>query len=454
MSPKEAARRRWARVAWAYGLLLAFGVFFVGPFLMGFLASLKTNPLEWPFTLGFPQVRPKNWAAAWQLGQKGSGDPWLGGMRPGREVVLEVAYFWPEPTPPDLQAAIPRRKPGAGMGAVFEGPYAADYVDLLGPELVETRPFRLGEAEGYLHRFRLRIAYEKEGPYLERVPLDLEAPRGALLLEATLDPVRMERRGRVASWDNVVPGLLGYAFHNYVRAFRETRSLETGQSLFLRWTLNSFLIAFIKVLTTLVFASMAGYALARLRFPGRQALFLFLLFSMMVPGQVTFISNYLVLKDGIFGLSRLFGVETLLNTYAGLILSGLVGAGAVFIMKQFFESIPREVEEAALIDGATPLQTLFRIVLPMATPALGALSILTFQGAWNEFFWPFIVLTSPREIYTLPLGLLSFRNAYGQVGDWGLILAGGFLSMIPILILFAVFQRYFVEGVNVGAVKE
>jgi multiple sugar transport system permease protein len=319
---------------------------------------------------------------------------------------------------------------------------------------VETRPFRLGEAGGYLHRFRLRIAYEKEGPYLERVPLDLEAPRGALLLEATLDPVRMERRGRVASWDNVVPGLLGYAFHNYVRAFRETRSLETGQSLFLRWTLNSFLIAFIKVLTTLVFASMAGYALARLRFPGRQALFLFLLFSMMVPGQVTFISNYLVLKDGIFGLSRLFGVETLLNTYAGLILSGLVGAGAVFIMKQFFESIPREVEEAALIDGATPLQTLFRIVLPMATPALGALAILTFQGTWNEFFWPFIVLTSPREIYTLPLGLLSFRNAYGQVGDWGLILAGGFLSMIPILILFAVFQRYFVEGVNVGALKE
>jgi multiple sugar transport system permease protein len=132
-----------------------------------------------------------------------------------------------------------------------------------------------------------------------------------------------------------------------------------------------------------------------------------------------------------------------------------VGAGAVFIMKQFFESIPREVEEAALIDGATPLQTLFRIVLPMATPALGALSHPHLpRRTWNEFFWPFIVLTSPREIYTLPLGLLSFRNAYGQVGDWGLILAGGFLSMIPILILFAVFQRYFVEGVSVGALKE
>lgn len=454
MSPREAARRRWARVAWAYGLLLGFGVFFVGPFLMGFLASLKPNPLEWPFTLRFAQVSPKNWMAAWRLGQAGSGDPWLGGMRPGREVVLEVAYFWPENAPPPLQATVPRRRPGAGMGAVFETPYAADHVRLLPPELLEQRPARLGEEEGYLYRFRLRLTYPGDGPFLERVPLDLEVPRGVQYVGGTLDPTRLERRGRVASWDNVVPGLLGYVFHNYVRAFREAKSLETGESLFLRWTLNSFLLAAVKVVTTLVFASMAGYALARLRFPGRQALFLFMLFSMMVPSQVTFISNYLVLRDGIFGFSRLFGVESLLNTYTGLILSGLVGAGAVFIMRQFFESIPREVEEAALIDGATPLGVLFRVVLPMSTPALGALAILTFQGAWNEFFWPFVVLTSPREIYTLPLGLLSFRSAYGQVGDWGLILAGGFLSMVPILVLFAVFQRYFVEGVNVGALKE
>lgn len=452
MGAKEAVRRRWAALGWAYGLLLAFGVFFVAPFVMGFLASLKTDPLEWPFRLAFPQVSPKNWAAAWRLGQAGSGDPWLGGMRPGRQVALEVVYFVPRGVEPTLLAEIPRRKPGAGMGAVFETPYASDHVTLEGPIPLERRPAH--QEEGEIIRYRLVLRYQGEGPFLERVPLDLEAPRGMVLVKATLDPTRFERRGRVASWDNVTPGLLGYVFHSYVRAFRETRSLETGESLFLRWTLNSFLIAFLKVLTTLVFASMAGYALARLRFPGRQALFLFMLFTMMVPGQVTFISNYLVLRDGIFGLSTLFGVETLLNTYTGLILSGLVGASAVFIMKQFFESIPREVEEAALIDGATPLQTLFRIVLPMSTPALGALAILTFQGTWNEFFWPFIVLTSPREIYTLPIGLLSFRNAYGQVGDWGLILAGGFFSMIPVLILFAVFQRYFVEGVNVGGVKE
>jgi len=446
--------RIWTRLAWVYGLLLAFGVFFIGPFVMGFLASLKANPLEWPFTLRFAQVNPKNWTAAWRLGWEGAGNPWLGGMAPGRSLAFDVAYFSPGGQEPEVLAVIPRRRPGAGMGAVFEAPYAADYVRLEGPELVEVRAATLGDQEGTVFRYRLRLIYPGEGPFLERVPLDLETPRGVVLVGATLDPTRLERRGRVASWDNVVPGLLGYVFHNYVRAFRETRSLETGESLFLRWTLNSFLLALVKVLTTLVFASMAGYALARLRFPGKQPLFLFMLFSMMVPAQVTFISNYLVLRDGIFGLSKLFGVDTLLNTYTGLVLSGLVGAGAVFIMRQFFESIPREVEEAALIDGATPVQTLFRIVLPMSTPALGALAILTFQGAWNEFFWPFVVLTSPRDIYTLPLGLLSFRNAYGQVGDWGLILAGGFFSMIPVLVLFMVFQRYFVEGPSLGALRE
>jgi multiple sugar transport system permease protein len=124
----------------------------------------------------------------------------------------------------------------------------------------------------------------------------------------------------------------------------------------------------------------------------------------------------------------------------------------VFIMKQFFESMPNEIEEAARIDGANALQTFFRIVLPMAAPALGALTILTFQGAWNDFFWPLVVMGS-RENLTLPVGLLSFRTAYGPAGDWGLILSSAFFSMIPIVILFVVFQRYFIEGVSFSGVK-
>ena len=180
---------------------------------------------------------------------------------------------------------------------------------------------------------------------------------------------------------------------------------------------------------------------------------------MMIPGQVTFISNYLVLRDGIFGLTQLFGVQTLLNTIWAVIIGGasgsaLVAAAMVFLMKQFFESIPTEVEEAAMIDGANHWQRYWQVVLPMARPALGAVAILTFQGAWNEFFWPFIVLTTPEDIKTLPIGLLSFRQIYGNTGDWGLILAGAILSALPIIILFVVFQRYFLEGVSYGGSKE
>jgi multiple sugar transport system permease protein len=199
---------------------------------------------------------------------------------------------------------------------------------------------------------------------------------------------------------------------------------------------------------------MAGYALARLNFPGKNIIFVIVLLAQMIPLQVLFISNYLVLNNGIWGLSRLWGQETLLNSLTGLVFVTALNAGAVFIMKQFFESIPREVEEAAMIDGTNQWQRFSRVVLPMARPALGALTILTFQGAWNDFFWPFIILTSPDDIKTLPIGMLTFRQLYGAAGDWGMILAGAILSAVPVIIIFVVFQRYFMEGVSYGGGKE
>lgn len=279
-------------------------------------------------------------------------------------------------------------------------------------------------------------------PTIPRLPLDVEAPRGQQYYAATLDPNRLERRGRVASWDSATPGFFGYVFRNYVRVFNEARDPNTGASFFLRWTANTFFVSLVVVLTTLLFASLGGYALARMYLPGKNYLFAFIVFTMTVPSQATFISNYLVLRD--LGL---------LGSLWGMIVWSAVGAGAVFIMKQFFESIPREIEEAALMDGATPVTTFFRIILPMATPALGALTILTFQGMWNEFFKAAVVLSGQQASYTLPLGLSFFRSAYGVAGDWGLMLASAFLSMIPIIILFVVFQRYFVEGVSTSALK-
>ena len=264
----------------------------------------------------------------------------------------------------------------------------------------------------------------------------------------------LERLGLVASFQDVTPGTLGYLLGNYRRVFTEARSVTTGDSLFLRWTWNTFEYALFRVLVTLFVATTAGYALARLRFPGRNLVFLLVLFAQMIPVQVLFISNYLVLRDGIWGLSRLWGQATLLNGLPGLLFVTALNAGPVFIMKQFFESIPREVEESAMLDGAGYWPRFSRVVLPMARPALGALVILSFQSAWNDFFWPLVILTTPEDVKTLPIGLLTFRNVYGNSGDWGLILAGAILSALPVIVLFVVFQRYFMEGVSYGGGKE
>ncbi len=457
------ARRRWARAGLVYLAMLFFAVVLLGPILFAAVSSVKTNPLEYPPTLNVPQLSPANWSAAARLGAAGEGGRWFGGFAPGAEVPFRVTYFVPEGQAAEApEVAVSRRRSG-GLQAAQQIEFAADYAELSPVEEVSrtpaTYPVRDEETAGELVAYEFTVSYPGEGPEVATLPLDITAPVGQVYTDATLSPSRLERRGRVASFDNVTPGALGYVFRNYVRVFDEVKSVTTGESLFWAWTRNSFLIGLIRVASTLLLASMAGYALARLTFPGRNLIFFAILFSMMIPGQVTFISNYLVLRDGIFGFTQLFGVQTLLNSIWAVIVGGasgsaLVAAGMVFLMKQFFESIPREVEEAAMIDGANHWRRYWNVVLPMARPALGAVSILTFQGAWNEFFWPFIVLTTPEDIKTLPIGLLSFRQIYGTTGDWGLILAGAILSALPIIILFIVFQRYFLEGVSYGGGKE
>ncbi|WP_084640456.1 carbohydrate ABC transporter permease [Meiothermus rufus] len=399
LDERHLARQRWARAGWVYGTMLALAVFFMGPFYVAFLGSLKDNPLEWPFRYSFAQTQPKNWVAAWRLGQLGAGNPWTGGFAPGAVVPFQVSYFLAEgqePEPPLV--SVPRRRAGAGLGAIFEEVQAAEYAQVSPVEELSRRPAVLEGQVGQIVTYGFTVRYVGEGPRVPRLPLDIEAPRGQQYYGATLDPNRLERRGRVASWDSLTPGLFGYVFRNYLRVFNEARDPNTGASFFLRWTANTFFVSLAVVLTTLLFASLGGYALARMYLPGKQYLFAFIVFTMTVPSQATFISNYLVLRD--LGL---------LGNLWGMVVWSAVGAGAVFIMKQFFESIPREIEEAALLDGATPITTFFRIILPLATPALGALTILTFQGMWNEFFKAAVVLSGQQANYTLPLGLSFFR---------------------------------------------
>lgn len=455
-----AARRRWSRAALAYLLMLVLSIFFLGPLLFAALSSVKNDPLAYPPQLLAPQLSPANWAAGARLGRQGADAPFWGGFAPGARVEFDLTYFVPE----GLEAAaptavVPRRRPGGGLGAVQRITYAADYAEL-GPVVEVAREpgrRRVGEelVAGEHVTYRVTVTYPGEGPPIDRLPLDVEAPsRQQQFVSSTLPPTRLERRGLVASYEAITPGSLGYLLNNYRRVFNEARSVTTGQSLFLRWTWNTFVYAFFRVLLTLAVATMAGYALARLRFPGRNLVFLLVLFAQMVPTQVLFISNYLVLRDGIWGLWPALGLGTLLNSLPGLLFVTALSAGPVFIMKQFYESIPREVEESAMIDGAGHWGRFWRVVLPMARPALGALIILSFQSAWNDFFWPLVVLTTPEDIKTLPIGLLTFRNVYGNTGDWGLILAGAIMSAVPVIVLFVVFQRYFMEGVSFGGSKE
>ncbi|MEW6047210.1 MAG: carbohydrate ABC transporter permease, partial [Bacillota bacterium] len=382
------------------------------------------------------------------------GSGWFGRFVPGAVVPFEVTYEVPQQLAArDLalpKVQVPRRVPGAGAGAVRISPFAADFAEVSPVELVSRKAGADG-TEIVTYRFTVRHA---GGEAVERLPVDVEVPKGYRFVGATLWPNRIERLGRVQSWNSITPGVIPYVFYNYTRVFRENYSRTTGRNLFLTWIGNSLFVSTVKVLTTLVFSSTAGYALARLRFAGRHFIFVAMLFSMMVPSQVTFISNYLVLRDGIFGLSKLWRMPTLLNTFTGLILSGLVGASAVFIMKQFFESLPKELEESARIDGASPAVAFRRVILPLARPALGAVTILTFQGAWNDFFWPLVVLTSPQDKFTLMVGLSTFRRAYGAVAfDWGPLLAGAIVAALPVVILFVVFQRYFVEGISFTGLK-
>lgn len=220
------------------------------------------------------------------------------------------------------------------------------------------------------------------------------------------------------------------------------RGLNTSNIRIPRWAFNSTLVTVVATLGRVFLASLAGYALAKMAYPGKQILFGLVIVLLAVPGVVLLIPKFLVLKE--LGL---------LNSYFGLILPQMFDAFAIFLMKQFFEQLPDELIEAAAIDGASPWQTFSRVMLPLAAPGLIALTILSTQGIWNEFLHPLIAVPSNPDLVTLPLGLANLRSAFGQGQPWNTILAGTLITTIPIAIVFFTFQRYFVQGVAATGVK-
>jgi multiple sugar transport system permease protein len=204
--------------------------------------------------------------------------------------------------------------------------------------------------------------------------------------------------------------------------------------------LNSILVASAETVLTITIDALAGYALARLQFKGRTAVFAVIVASLMVPIQVTLVPLYVM-----------FETIGLLNTYEALILPGLSRAFGVFLMRQFFLSLPRDLQDAASLDGAGPFTVFGRVALPLVHPALAALGIFTFLRSWNDFTWPLIAISS-NEMMTLPVALARLLSSYRV--EYGIVMAGATVSALPLIVAFIIAQRQIIEGVALTGMKE
>jgi multiple sugar transport system permease protein len=209
---------------------------------------------------------------------------------------------------------------------------------------------------------------------------------------------------------------------------------------FLLWGFNTVLTAGAITLIKLLFDSMSGYAFAKMDFPLKELLFIFILCTMMVPFAATLIPTYLIVRN--------LGMQ---NTYLGLILPGLASPIGIFMMRQFIESLPNDLENAARIDGCSEFYIYLHIILPLAKPALAVLGIFTFMIHWQAFVWPLVITTSD-ELRVLTVGLASLKGQW--VTDWGVVAAGSVLIMLPMTLVFLFFQRYFIQASIAGALKE
>ena len=227
---------------------------------------------------------------------------------------------------------------------------------------------------------------------------------------------------------NSIPPAL-WPHHLYTGGY----SAVLASSDFPYWFLNSLIVSGAAVIAQLVLCSLAGYAFARIPFPGSRVVFFLLLATLMVPFQVVMVPTFLIVRH--LGL---------IDTLGALILPNLVSPFGIFLLRQFFRTVPIELEEAARIDGCSRLGVLLRIVLPLSGPALATLAVITFLWTWNDFLWPLIVIQSPDN-NTIQLGLANFQGSHQT--QWTLLMAGNVMSLLPMLLVFVVAQKWFVQSV-------
>lgn len=207
-----------------------------------------------------------------------------------------------------------------------------------------------------------------------------------------------------------------------------------------RWMLNSLIVASVVTAIKVVIDSMAGYAFAKMSFPGKDALFLVVLMTLMVPFAATLIPLFIIVRN--LGLT---------NTYPGLILPALASPIGIFMMRQFIETLPNDLENAARLDGCSEFQIFRRVILPLIKPGLVVLGVFTFMNQWTSYLWPLVIGTRP-DMFTLTVGVQSLRSLFTV--NWGILSAGAVLSMLPLVLVFLFLQRYFIAGSIAGALKE
>ncbi|NOY80256.1 MAG: carbohydrate ABC transporter permease [Kiritimatiellaeota bacterium] len=283
---------------------------------------------------------------------------------------------------------------------------------------------RIGKKPRLSRTRRRRIAHALSYAFLATVGVTMIAPFLWMLLTSLKSP-----EADVLDLKRLLPD--GIHLENYRRVVLELN--------FARVLLNSVLVTFCVTAGQVLTSSLAAFAFARLKFFARDKIFLGYLGTLMIPGAVTMIPVFLLLRQ--LGW---------INSYKALIIPGMFSAYGTFMLRQFFMTIPKEIEEAAVIDGCSTLGIYWHVILPLSKPGLSALAILTFMGSWRSFMWPLIVTHKP-EMFTLPVALASFQEMYGV--QWTLLMAGSVIMILPMLLVFIVGQRYFIEGIQLGAVK-
>ena len=239
----------------------------------------------------------------------------------------------------------------------------------------------------------------------------------------------------------------GEIFSHADKVFHYPLTFENYKSVFSSipvsaYFLNSLIVAVLATFGQVLFAALAGYAFARLNFKYRDILFLIVLITMLAPPQVNIIPLFFLMRE-----------LHMVNTYQALILPALFGGFGVFLMRQYFLSLPKDLEESAKLDGCNLFQTFFKIALPLALPTVATLAIFTFVSSWNSFLWP-LIITNTESMRTLPVGLAIFKGSFRELTQWGELLACSVICTIPVICVFLLGKKYFISDILQGSVKE